>query len=102
MAMLSFSTLGSADHETVRRVREATSLVRKRAPELAVEGELQSDAAVLASVAHQKAPGSPVAGHANVFDFPNLSAGNIGYKIAERLGGAQAFGPIIQGACERP
>jgi len=97
VALLSFSTLGSADHKSVRRVRAATDLVRQQQPELAVEGELQFDAAFVASVAAHKAPGSAVAGRANVFIFPNLSAGNIGCKIAQRLGGALAYGPVLQG-----
>lgn len=97
VAMLSFSTAGSAEHETISAVREATALARIRHPELSIDGELQFDAALLESVAASKAPASKVAGHANVFIFPNLAAGNIGYKITQRLAAAHAYGPILQG-----
>ena len=97
IAMLSFSTKGSAKHELVDKVAQATEILKKNEPDLLVDGELQADAALVESVGQLKSPGSPVAGKANVLIFPDIQAGNIGYKLVQRLGGAEAIGPVCQG-----
>jgi phosphate acetyltransferase len=97
VAMLSFSTKGSAEHEDIDKVREALNHAKELNPNLKIDGELQFDAAVIDSIGKKKAPGSEVAGRANVLVFPDLNSGNIGYKIAQRMGGAEAVGPVVQG-----
>ena len=97
VAFLSFSTLGSGKGEDVDKMRNATAKAKAARPDLSIDGELQFDAAVSPKVAHTKCPGSPVAGYANTFIFPDINAGNIGYKIAQRLGSFEAYGPILQG-----
>ena len=97
IALLSFSTKGSAKHPLVEKVQEAARMIKEKYPELPIDGELQADAALVEEVGQLKAKGSKVAGHANVFIFPDLNAGNISYKLVQRLGGFDAYGPICQG-----
>jgi phosphotransacetylase len=97
IAMLSFSTKGSADHPSIEKIRTAVENIKRNKPEIVIDGEFQFDSAFVPEVAAKKAPGSVIKGDANVFIFPSLEAGNIGYKIAERMGGYSAFGPFIQG-----
>ncbi len=97
VAMLSYSSMGSAKHDDVTKVQEATRIAKADYPDLKLDGELQLDAAIVESVGSSKAPGSPVAGHANTLIFPNLDAGNIGYKLVQRLAKAEAYGPMTQG-----
>ena len=97
VAMLSYSTMGSAGGEVAKKVQEAVNFCKEKAPELAIDGDLQLDAAIVPTVAQLKAPGSSVAGKANVLVFPDLEAGNIGYKLVQRFAGAEAYGPILQG-----